>query len=211
MTPSPKSLLQIAGAPAAPAPLDAAVLVIIDAQREYTEGNLPLHGVEAAVAEAAALLRLARAEGVPVIHVIQHAAPGGPLFDPATRFAEIVPELRPAPGEEVVAKALPNAFAGTALEAKLRAVAGATGRRELILAGFMTHMCVSATARAALDLGFRSTIVAAATATRALPDPLGGIVPAETVHRTALAELADRFAIVVPDVACLEAVAAKAA
>jgi nicotinamidase-related amidase len=28
----------------------------------------------------------------------------------------------------------------------------------MVLAGFMTHMCVSSTARAALDLGFRTTI-----------------------------------------------------
>jgi nicotinamidase-related amidase len=208
---TPTTLLQIAGVAAAASPLRASVLVMIDAQREYTEGRLPLHGVEAAIAEAAKLLRIARAEGMPVIHIVQHSAPGRPLFDTTTHFVDIVPELTPVAGEEVVIKTLPNAFASTALEGKLRAIAAATGRRELILAGFMTHMCVSATSRAALDLGFRNTVVAAATATRDLPDPLGGIVPAETVHRTALAELADRFATVVPDVASLEAAAAKAA
>jgi isochorismate hydrolase len=96
----------------------------------------------------------------------------------------------------VLPKGLPNAFAGTALEATLRD----TGRRELILAGFMTHMCISSTARAALDLGYRTTVVAGATATRDLPDPTGpGTVPAAEVHRATLAALADRFAIVVPD------------
>src|SRR5690349_14190012 len=81
-------------------------------------------------------------------------------------------------------KRLPNAFAGTGLEAAVRA----TGRRELILAGFMTHMCVSSTARAALDLGYRTTIVAGATATRDLPDPTGlGVVPAADVQCAALA------------------------
>jgi nicotinamidase-related amidase len=58
-------------------------------------------------------------------------------------------------------------------------------------------MCVSATARATLDLGYETTIAADATATRALPDPLGGpAISAAEVHRTALAELADRFAVV---------------
>jgi len=99
-------------------------------------------------------------------------------------------------GEPVLPKGLPNAFAGTALEARLRE----TGRRELILAGFMTHMCISSTARAALDLGYRTTVVAGATATRDLPDPIGpGTVPAADVQRAALAALADRFAVVVPD------------
>ena len=211
MTKLPRTLLQIAGAPTTASPLHASVLVIIDAQLEYTVGQLPLHGIDAAIAEAAKLLRLARREGVPVIHIVQHSAPGRPVFDLSTRLVEIVPELTPVAGEEIITKALPNAFAGTSLETKLRAIAEATGRRELILAGFMTHMCVSATSRAALDLGFRNTVVASATATRDLPDPLGGIVPADIVQRTALAELADRFAIVVPDVDTLICPAADAA
>ena len=81
----------------------------------------------------------------------------------------------------------------------------ASGRRELIVAGFATHMCVSATTRAALDHGYRTTVVAAACATRDLPDPLGGVIAAETVHRAELAALADRFAVVVPDAAAWDA------
>ncbi|TDW19978.1 hypothetical protein EV128_12824 [Rhizobium azibense] len=42
-----------------------------------------------------------------------------------------------------------------------------------------------------------------AALSRDLPDPLGGMIPAETVHRTALAEIADRFATVVPNVAAI--------
>ena len=60
-------------------------------------------------------------------------------------------------------------------------------------------MCVSSTARAALDLGYRVTIPADACATRPLPDPLtGAAISGAEIHRHALAELADRFAIVVP-------------
>jgi nicotinamidase-related amidase len=71
--------------------------------------------------------------------------------------------------------------------------------------GFMTHMCISATARAALDLGFKTTIVAAATATRDIPDPLGGTaLAANTVQQTALAELADRFATIAANAEALE-------
>lgn len=203
MKATPKSLLQIAGAPTHPSPLDGSVLVVVDAQREYVTGKLPLDGVDEAIAEAARLVGLARQNGVPVIHIVQHSSPGRPLFDPSTPFAEIVPELAPVADEDVIPKALPNAFAGTTLHGRLREIAEATGRKEMILAGFMTHMCVSATARAALDLGIRTTVVAAATATRDLPDPLGGVIPARTVHGTALAELADRFAVVVPDVTAL--------
>jgi nicotinamidase-related amidase len=59
-------------------------------------------------------------------------------------------------------------------------------------------MCISASARAALDLGYQTSIAGDAMATRALPAHDGGSpIPAEIVHRTALAELADRFAAVV--------------
>jgi len=65
-----------------------------------------------------------------------------------------------------------------------------------VLAGFMTHMCVSSTARAALDLGYQTTVVADACATRDLPRPGGGTIAAADLHAAELAALADRFAIV---------------
>ncbi len=93
-------------------------------------------------------------------------------------------------------KHLPNSFAGTDLAAKLTAL----GRKELIVAGFQTHMCISATVRSALDHGYRVTLVANACATRDLPDPLGGApLRAAELHRVTLAALHDRFATVVPD------------
>ena len=61
----------------------------------------------------------------------------------------------------------------------------------------MTHMCLQATVRAALDLGLKATVVAAATATRDLPDPISGeAVPAAQVQRNALAAMNDRFATI---------------
>ncbi len=67
----------------------------------------------------------------------------------------------------------------------------------------MTHMCVSSTVRAALDFGYRCTVVAGACATRDLPDGAGGVVPAPVLHRAELAALSDRFATVVADSAAL--------
>ncbi len=200
-----QSLLQIVKAPLHPSPHDKSALVIIDAQLEYLNGKLPLDGIDAAIIEAAKLLKLARNNGVPVFHVVHHGAAGAPLFDDTTPQGAIIPLLTPAAGEVVVRKSLPNSFAGTDLDALVKS----TGRSELILAGFMTHMCVSTTTRAALDLKYRTTVVAKATATRDLPDPLGGIIPASVVHRVALSELADRFAIVVKDTAALTAQTAE--
>ena len=190
-----KSLLHYAGAPLHPAGLDQAAVVLIDCQMEYVSGTLPLTGIQEALIQAGALLTLARRHAAPVFHIVHHGRSGGALFDPEGPFVAIAPAVAPIDGEAVVRKSLPSAFAGTDLD---RLIA-ATGRRELILAGFMTHMCVSTTARAALHLGYRNTIVASATATRDLPDPLGGVVPAAVIQRSSLAALADRFAVVVPD------------
>ena len=191
----PKTLLELAGVPASPTHLSDAVVIVIDAQREYVDGNLPLAGVTAALSEIGGLLARARKAGTPIIHIQHRGRPGG-AFGPDTPGFAIADAAAPSGAETVIEKSLPNAFAGTTLAAAL----ADSGRKQLILTGFMTHMCVEATARAAIDHGFRAAVVAAATATRDLPDPLTqATVPAAEVQRNALAALADRFASIVPN------------
>jgi nicotinamidase-related amidase len=189
------TLIQHAGRTLTPARWQDAALVVVDAQGEYVDGKLRLAGIDAALTQLAALLDRARAAHAPVVHIVQDGRPGG-LFDPTGPRGAVVPAAAPLPGEPVLRKPRPNSFSGTDLDFTLRSL----GRRDLVLAGFMTHMCISATARTALDLGYRTTIFAPATATRDLPDASGdGVVPAAAVHRAALAALADRFAAVVHD------------
>ncbi len=97
-------------------------------------------------------------------------------------------------GEPVITKAYPNSFVGTDLQAQL----DAAGVNDLVLAGFMTHMCINSTARGAFSLGFRPTVVASATATRDLPAPDSSVVPASQLQAASLATLADLFAVVAP-------------
>ncbi len=198
MTDAPKTLLQMAGAPLDPAPLSEATLVIIDAQNEYRSGALPLPGVDSALGEIEALLKRAREAGAPIVHVAHKGKAGG-AFDPDAEGGRIMREVAPAGAEPVVDKALPNAFADTNLAEILQGA----GRKQLILCGFMTHMCVSSTARAALDHGYRVTLVDAAAATRDLPAPDGATMKAADIHRYALTELADRFAIIAKDAAAV--------
>jgi nicotinamidase-related amidase len=186
-----KTLLQLAGADLRPPPLANSTLVIIDAQNEYLDGKLALPAIAPALLALAQLLAMARQVAAPVVH-IQHKGRAGGLFDLAARGGAIIDAVRPHAAEDVVQKPLPNAFAQTDLDAMLKQL----GRSQIVIAGFMTHMCVSSTARAALDLGYKATVAADAAATRDLPDPLGGTIAAEALHRAALAALADRFAIV---------------
>jgi nicotinamidase-related amidase len=191
---APRTLLQMAGANLAPAKLHEAVLVLIDVQNEYVDGKLALPDARPALKVIAGLLHRARVQDAPIFHVVHKGGAGtGKAFDPETRGFEVADDAAPVGAETVVEKGLPNAFANTTLLDLVRA----TGRKELILAGFMTHMCVSSTARAALDLGFRTTIAADACATRDLPDALGGEpLSAAAIHRAALTELSDRFAVI---------------
>jgi nicotinamidase-related amidase len=189
--PTPPTLMEMAGTQPAPASLSESVVVVIDGQREYVDGALPLAGIDKALAEGARLLMRARKAGAPVIHVVHKGS--GSLFNPKTPFFAIADPLRPTDGERVIEKRLPNAFAGTGLQEAVQA----TGRKQLIVIGFMTHMCVSSTVRAALDRGYATTLVGAATASRDLPDNRGGTIPSHVVQQTSLAALADRFATVV--------------
>ena len=194
---APKTLFQLLGRGYAPATLSKATLLVIDAQEEYRSGVLQLPDVEPAIAEIATLLRAARECGAPVAHVRHLGIPGG-LLDPQGPRGQFISGLEPLPGEPLVEKRLPNAFAGTDLHDRLQQL----GHLDLIICGFMTHSSVSTTVRAAKDYGYRCTLVDAACATRDLPYD-GDMIPARDLHRMTLAALADNYAMVVPQARAL--------
>lgn len=191
----PTTLRALAGLPLQPASLAESTLVLIDCQNTYTRGVMELEGVQAALEQAAILLDRARSAGIPVIH-IQHDDGPDSLYDISGESGAIVPIVAPREGEHIVVKNYPNSFVQTDLDQHLKAI----GAENLIIAGFMTHMCVNSTARGAFNLGYAPTVVAAATATRPLPGQGSATpVPATAVQAASLAALADLFAVVVPD------------
>lgn len=196
--PDPITLRAASGLPTEPPALGASTLVLIDCQNTYTRGPLELDGVQAALDQAEELLDRARSAGIPVIHV-QHDAGPGSAYDVRAESGAIVDRVAPRAGEPTVVKNLPNSFAGTDLHTLL----GQQPGRPLLLAGFMTHMCVNSTARGAFSLGHAPTVVAGATATRDLPGTDGGVVAAPALQAASLASIADLFGVVVPDAAAL--------
>ena len=179
--------------------LAASALVMVDCQNTYRQGLMQLTHVEAAIQEAQRLLAKARDLRIPVIH-IQHDAGVGTPYDIAADIGAISAEVAPMNGEDVIVKNYPNAFIATALEAKLKAL----GVENIVVAGFMTHMCINSTARGAFNLGFKPTVVASACATRSLVGPNGKVIDAQTMHDSALAAIRDLFAVVVDDVNSLK-------
>ncbi|MEU2552319.1 isochorismatase family protein [Streptomyces sp. NPDC003388] len=183
------TLRELNGFDETPATLAGSTLILIDFQNTYTQGVMELDGWEASLDAAAQLLARAREAGTKVVHVINDGGEGTP-YDIRAEIGQIHPKVAPVDGEPVVVKQVPNAFVGTDLADHL------TAGQDVVVAGWMTHMCVAFTAQGAFLAGHRPTVVAEASATRPLP-VAGTEVPAEQVHQGALATVADLYGVVV--------------
>lgn len=198
ITPS-QTLRDIAGLGHNAAKLKDSVLILIDIQNTYRRGIMQLTHVEPAILEASKLLIKARSLGIPVIH-IQHDAGVGSPYDISAEIGAIAAEVAPITGEKVIVKNYPNAFVQTSLDAELKAL----GTKNIVLAGFMTHMCVNSTAHGGFNLGYAPTVIASATATRPLLSANGKVLSADEVQHGALASTRDMYAVVLDKVSDLD-------
>lgn len=190
--PPSTTLRQINGLNATPATLADATLILVDYQNTYTRGVMELTGWQAALASASELLARARAAGTKVIHVI-HDSGKGSLYDISADIGQIHPSVAPIAGEPVVVKTAPNSFVNTDLGAQV----DAAGNQQVIIIGFMTHMCVTFTTEGAFLRGNQPTVVADACATRPIRTDVVNVT-AQALHDGALATISDIYAVVVP-------------
>ncbi|GAA4004013.1 cysteine hydrolase family protein [Allokutzneria multivorans] len=186
------TLRELNGLDQTPAALATATLVLVDYQNTYTRGVMELEGWQPALEEAAAVLAAARKAGATVVHVIHDSGAGTP-YDISDDIGRIHPRVAPIDGEDVVVKAFPNSF----MDTSLGELVDATGNSDVVVIGFMTHMCVAATTAGAFLRGNRPTVVANACASRPLRTAVSD-VPAEQVHHGALAMITDLYGVVVP-------------
>ncbi|MFD3744804.1 cysteine hydrolase family protein [Nocardia sp. NPDC058633] len=182
------TLRELNGLDETPASLTNSTLVLVDYQNTYTQGVLELTDWEPALDVAAELLTAARESGTKIIHVIHDSGVGSP-YDVTADIGQIHPKVAPIADEPIVVKSAPNAFVGT----NLADLVDAAGNTNLIVIGFMTHMCVTFTSEGAFLRGNTPTVVADACATRPL-----GQVSADQLHDSALATISDLYGIVVP-------------
>lgn len=190
----PSTLLGLAGGQFEPIDWSNCAIVLIDYQNEYVNGAMPLGDLGAkATANARLLLDKARKDGIPVFHMAHHGEDNDKVFDPLTSKVDIVDVLKPSENEKTITKKHPNSFYDTPLQELITAA----NKQQIIFAGFMSHMCVSSSVRAAFDLGFQNYVCHDACATRALPSAKGQAISAEVMHDTAMAALQDRFAALV--------------
>lgn len=160
-------------------------------KKRYAEGHLKVSQVDSSRKAIAALLTKYRSAHAPVAHIVHEVSAGAPIFTPRTslarEFRELVPPADSAT-EKTIGKEHPGAFTGTSLADFLHE----TGRKKVVLTGYMAHVCVSTTARQAEERGYEVVIVEDAVGDRDIPG-----VKAEELVRITLAELADAFGSVV--------------
>ncbi|MFI7399510.1 isochorismatase family protein [Streptomyces sp. NPDC049541] len=190
------TLRELNGFDETPASLADSVVVLVDFQNTYTGGVMELDGHAEAIAEGKKLLTAAREAGTPVIHVQDQG------YDVDSEGGRIIADLAPVDGEGRVIKSAPNAFHNTDLAQQIEK----TGRKNVILAGFMSNMCILFTAQGAFLSGLHPTVVANACGTRSLSTHVrggGAVLTAQQIHDSALATITELYGVVVSSVSDL--------
>ncbi|MEU0136665.1 isochorismatase family protein [Streptomyces sp. NPDC006296] len=162
--------------------LPVQALVVVDVQRAFVRGDGALPEAARLVDRTAGLIARAREAGAFVVHV-QNDGPAGADDEPHTAGWELHHPVDAGRGEAVVRKAHDDAFQETPLEGLL----SASGVRSLAVCGLMSEMCVQATARTAVALGYRVVLPHDGHATYDIPAEPGvsAPVPAAVVARVA--------------------------
>lgn len=122
------------------------VLVLIDHQ-PYQLANLNSHDPQAVVNNTTALAKLAKAFNVPTILTSVIAGRGGLLFKQIT---DVLPD------QEVIDRTWVNTWQ----DEKVVDVVKATGRKQLIIAGLWTEVCVAMPVIQALGEGWDVSVIA---------------------------------------------------
>jgi ureidoacrylate peracid hydrolase len=149
-------------------------LLVVDMLNDFCApaGAMPLVGADVLYGPIDALARGLRDRGGAVICVADRHEPGDREFAKRTPHclagswgAQIVPELRPEPGDRIVPKRRYSSFFGTDLDLLVREL----GVTALVVAGVVTNICVRSTVHDAFFLGYDVVVArdaVAATGTR---------------------------------------------
>lgn len=188
-----KTLLQLAGASKKVIDLKNSNILIIDMQNQYFSGvlNLDKRGEEA-LNNTVKFIDFARKNGVNIFHVAHVGGEKSSLFNPHSNEVKIINDLIPLEDEAVIEKSIPNSFYKTNLFDLLQL----TGKKQLIIMGFASHMCVTASTIAAFELGFDNFVLTDCCATRDLPF-FNETINSELIHKSSMALLGDRYATLI--------------
>lgn len=161
--------------------MNRAVLVI-DVQREYFDGALPITYPAGHLDEILAVMDHAARHRIPTAVIRHHQAdPESPIFRIHSPMWELHDEVASRPRDILIDKQLPGAFTNTELDQWLKSV----GADVVTITGYMTHMCCDTTARQAFHRGYRVEFLKDACGTLPVTNEAGS-VSAEQLHQSIL-------------------------
>jgi nicotinamidase-related amidase len=151
-------------------------LLVIDVQREYFDGALPISHPVGHLEQILSVMDEAAKRGVPTAVVRHHQAdPESPIFRLNSDAWQLHPEVERRPRDLLIDKQLPGSFTGTELQDWLKSQQADT----VTIAGYMTHMCCDTTARQAFHRGFQVEFLNDATGTLDVQNEAGSATAQE--------------------------------
>ncbi len=157
-------------------------LLVIDVQREYFDGGLPITHPHGHLESILDTMDSASEHKVPMVVVRHHQPdPQSPLFRKGSELWELHPEVRDRPHDLLLDKQLPGSFTNTGLDDFLRKL----GVDTVTIAGYMTQICCDTTAREAFHRGYAVEFLSDATGTLDVENKAGA-VKARQLHEAIL-------------------------
>ncbi|MGX1881489.1 isochorismatase family protein [Streptomyces sp. NPDC055287] len=171
-------------------PIEA--LLVVDVQSAFVTGDGAVPDAARLLDRTKDLIVRARRSGALVVH-LQNDGPPGADDEPHTPGWELHHPVETRPTECVIRKSEDDGFHETSLGSLL----ADSGVQALAICGMMSEMCVQATARTALALGYRVVLPHDGHATHDIPAAPGisEAIPAAAVSRVAEWALGDEVEI----------------
>jgi nicotinamidase-related amidase len=157
-------------------------LVVIDVQREYFEGALPIRHPVGHLDTILEVMDAAKKANIPTVVVRHHQPdPQSPIFRNGSDMWQLHDEVEARPRDVLIDKQLPGSFTNTPLQQFLKE----RGVDTVCIAGYMTQVCCDTTARQAFHRGYKVEFLRDATGTLDVENKAGSVT-AEQLHESIL-------------------------
>lgn len=160
-------------------------LLVIDVQREYFDGALPITHPVGHLDSILHAMDRATDAGVRTAVIRHHQPdPESPIFRLNSDMWQLHPEVEQRPHDILIDKQLPGSFTGTHLDKWI-----ADHEIDTVsIIGYMTHMCCDTTARQAAHRGLKVEFLSDATGTLDVENTAGVATAQELQNSTLVAQ-----------------------
>ena len=157
-------------------------LLVIDVQREYFDGALPITHPAGHLTQILDVMDQAAEASVPTAVIRHHQAdPESPIFRRDSDMWQLHNDVEQRPRDILIDKQWPGSFTNTSLEDWLKNIQADT----VSICGYMTHMCCDTTARQAFHKGYKVEFLRDATGTLTIENE-AGTATAEELQKSIL-------------------------